>query len=112
METTTDERIALMGGAAALPRKNGELLFHAPWESRAFGMAVVMNDLCHYDWEEFRQRLIGEIAKGDSTATPANYYEQWLASFESVLLVKGLVAPDELEHRTHEYQSGERDDED
>jgi hypothetical protein len=29
-----------MEGTAALPRQNDELVFNAPWESRALGMAV------------------------------------------------------------------------
>ena len=32
--------VTAMTGAAAVPRKNGELVFDAPWQSRAFGMVV------------------------------------------------------------------------
>ena len=40
--TDVDPRIANLDRSAALPRKNGELVFQAPWEGRAFGMAVVL----------------------------------------------------------------------
>ena len=30
-------------GPAAPPRDNGELVFAAPWESRAFGLALALN---------------------------------------------------------------------
>ena len=29
-------------GPAAPPRANGELVFEAPWESRAFGIAIAL----------------------------------------------------------------------
>ena len=35
-----DRNISSMSGAIAMPRSNGELVFDAPWQSRAFGMAV------------------------------------------------------------------------
>jgi len=40
MPEEPDPRIADMDEQVALPRKNGELVFAAPWEARAFGIAV------------------------------------------------------------------------
>ncbi len=48
-------------GAAAPPRDNGELVFAAPWESRAFGVALALHDAGRIEWEDFRQTLIAEI---------------------------------------------------
>ena len=31
-------------GLAASPRDDGELVFAAPWESRAFGLALVLSE--------------------------------------------------------------------
>ncbi len=107
-----DERIGLMDGGAALPRKNGELVFEAPWEGRAFGVAVAMSDLGLYDWDAFRQRLVAEIGEADARGDPSTYYQRWLAALESLVLERGFVAPDELEGRTAEYLSGEREDDD
>ncbi len=53
--------VADMGSTAALPRKNGELVFEAPWESQAFGMAIALYEQGLYDWEEFRERVFSEI---------------------------------------------------
>jgi nitrile hydratase accessory protein len=103
-----DERIAQMDGVTALPRKNGELVFEAPWQGRAFGLVVALSDRRVYDWDEFRSQLVAQIAaSGDSS-----YYECWLAAFENVLLAHGLVTPAELDLRTQEYASGQRSDED
>src|SRR5260221_8957055 len=48
-------------GAAAPPRDNGELVFAAHWESRAFGVALALHDAGRIGWEDFRQTLIAEI---------------------------------------------------
>jgi nitrile hydratase accessory protein len=82
-------------GAAALPRKNGELVFEAPWESRAFGVAIALHDAGAIDFEVFRGRLIAEI--GDE-GEPA-YYACWLRALEQVLLELELVSAEELEQR-------------
>jgi nitrile hydratase accessory protein len=99
-----DRRVANLEGAAALPRKNGELVFEAPWEGRAFGMAVVLHDRGAYPWDEFRDRLVGRIGEGSPS-----YYESWLAALEALLLARGMVAPDELEARAQEFKDLRRD---
>ncbi len=97
-----------------LPRKNGELVFAAPWEGRAFGMAVALTDGQQETWAEFRQQLIAEIAAEEAKATNEQfaYYERWLAAFESFVLNAGLVTTEELDARTNEYATGLRDDDD
>lgn len=91
-------------GEAAVPRRNGELVFNAPWEGRVFGMAVALNEKGAYPWDAFRAQLVEKIA-----SEPAEYYESWLAAFESLLLDTGVVSAEELERRADEYRSLERD---
>lgn len=110
MTTPTDDRIALMPGEAALPRKNGELVFEAPWEGRIFGLAVSLSDDQLYPWDEFRAQLIRAIAEAEAQADPSTYYERWLKAFESLLLAKGVISQAELDARTTAYESGELDD--
>ena len=105
-----DRAVANMEGAAALPRKNGELVFEAPWEGRAFGMAVALGEARLYEWEEFRRGLIAQIADSEARGEGAHYYEQWLAAFERLLVEKGLLRPDEIKQRTGEFASGQRDE--
>ena len=111
MATAPDRLISLIAGDAALPRDNGELVFEAPWEGRAFGIAVALNEEGAYDWTEFRDRLIDEIAKAERDRSASSYYERWLASIERLTVERGLVTTEELDARTAEYASGERDDE-
>ena len=92
-------------GPAAPPRDNGELVFAAPWESQAFGLALALHDAGCIDWADFRQSLIREI--GDwAAAHPSgegwNYYECWLRSLERLGSGTGLVAPDDLRARRAE----------
>ena len=106
-----DQRIGNMEGAAALPRSNGELVFQAPWEGRAFGLAVSLYDSGRYPWSDFSARLATEIAAG-AGGSPERYYEHWLAAFERLMLDQGLLSTDELEARIAEYESGQRDHDD
>ena len=107
-----DERVALLDGAAALPRKNGELVFEAPWEGRVFGIAVALSDQRRYDWEDFRNRLIDEVAMADRSGASSTYYERWLAALERLLLARGFLSSEELDARTAECAAGEPDDDD
>jgi nitrile hydratase accessory protein len=107
---SVDRVVAAMEGRASLPRKNGELVFEEPWQGRVFGMAVALHEQGAYEWDEFRQVLIAHVAAAESRGGPFVYYETWLATFEEILSKKGLVAPDDLEETTYQFEFGERDD--
>ena len=102
--------LAALDGSAALPRKNGELVFDEPWQGRAFGMAVALHEQGVYDWEEFRQELIARIAAAEARGGAFSYYEIWLETFERLLSRKGVVTPSEVEETTFQFEFGERDD--
>ena len=99
-----------MEGELALPRSNGELVFEAPWEGRAFGIVVALNEAGTYEWGDFQRRLAAEIAAAPPDEEGSMYYERWLASLEGLLLEYGMVAREELDARTTAYESGELDD--
>jgi nitrile hydratase accessory protein len=98
-----DRQVADVEG---LPRKNGELVFDAPWQGRAFGMAVAMSEQGTYDWEEFRRRLIAEI----SDAPGREYYASWVGALERLLVQQGVLDGAELERRRSEFLAMERDE--
>ncbi len=110
MNESPDTQIANMSEGIALPRKNGELVFEAPWEGRAFGIAVILSEVGEYEWNEFQSKLVTEIADAEQSHDPSTYYERWLASLEKLLLDRGMLDAEELEVSTSEYASGERDD--
>jgi nitrile hydratase accessory protein len=101
-----------MEGELAIPRRNGEPLFEAPWEARAFSMAVTLNEQGVYPWRDFSQGLAAEIAAAERQGHNSGYYERWLASLEHLVLAAGLVSPEELQQRMEEYASGARSDHD
>lgn len=87
------------------PRKNGELVFDAPWEGRSFGLALALHEQGLFDWEEFRRRLISSIA-----ARPTgDYYEQWLRALESLLVDKGILTSEEIAARVQEFACSKRE---
>ena len=89
MTSSTVHALATASGPAALPRKNGELVFEAPWQSRAFGLAIALHDAGAIDFEEFRERLIAEIAAHElehgTDGDGGRYYEHWLDALQHVL---------------------------
>lgn len=91
-------------GAAAIPRSNGEPMFDAPWQSRAFGMVVSLHQAGFFPWDEFKTLLIDEIDSSGITETcdPAVYYRQFTAAFMRLLEARGIFSLDELELRTIE----------
>ena len=65
-----------------LPRRNGELAFDAPWQSRVFGLAAaVVEHAFEGDREPFRRELIAAIA----AAPDRPYWESWTAALEALV---------------------------
>jgi nitrile hydratase accessory protein len=84
--------VSTMPGAEALPRDNGELVFAAPWEGRALALAIAVVQSLQLPWDEFRSRLVAEIA-----AQPERpYYESWLAALERLLRERGILGQEQL----------------
>jgi nitrile hydratase accessory protein len=104
-------------GPAAPPRTNGELLFSAPWESRAFGMAVALHEAGTFAWPDFQRALIARITAWEAAPEGGwSYYTHWLGALEDVLGVSDAVDeragllirrapghdhPDQPDHRDH-----------
>ena len=102
--TSTLHAVTVADGPEALPRLNGELVFNAPWESRAFGVAIALHDAGAIDYEVFRSRLIAEIAThaGEHGVGEdgRDYYERWLDALQQVLIDQEIVSEAELGERT------------
>lgn len=88
-----------MLGSEALPRKNGELVFEQPWESRAFGLAVGLSEAGVLPWPEFRESLVSAIRESERLSDGRTYYEQWASALERIALEKGLVTRESLHGR-------------
>ena len=87
------DEVSGMMGSAALPRRNGELVFDAPWQPRAFGLALAVVERLGVPWRAFQKHLIAEIA-----ARPeAPYYDSWVAALEGLVLEHGVATAQDLE---------------
>ena len=88
-----------------IPRKNGELVFAAPWQGRVFGMALALTDH-RVEWEDFRKLLIAEIA----AAPDREYYASWVAALERLLVERRVLSDADLAKRKAEFIAMERDE--
>ncbi len=67
-----------MHGFGPVEREENEPVFHEKWEGRAFGIAVAMNEDGLYNWREFRDKLVKEIAAaGKTTPKPPTMNSGW-----------------------------------
>jgi nitrile hydratase accessory protein len=93
-------------GPVAPPRKNGELVFDALWESRVFGMTMTLFEQGAFAWDEFRDRLIAAIGAWERAHHPDDasfhYWSCWLTAFESLVAAKGLCLPAAVDARVAE----------
>jgi len=89
-------------GPGAPPRYNGELVFAAPWESRAFARAVALSEAGVFSWRQFQAALIARIARQHNTSTDWCYYEHWLGALEDVLASRAAVAGHDVTARATE----------
>jgi nitrile hydratase accessory protein len=106
-------KIPEMPAPIAYPRKNGEPVFEAPWQSRAFGMVVRLHTLGVYPWDDFKTLLIDEVSKQpckDAPADSTQYYLQWVNAFWRLLVAKGLLTESEMKKRAEEFRAGIRQD--
>ena len=110
MTAPRPETVLDWDGPIAPPRRNGELVFDALWESRLFGLTMSLYERGAFAWDEFRDRLIAAIAAwerahhSDDADDPADdpgfrYWDCWLDAFESLVAAKGLCLPDAVATR-------------
>lgn len=90
----------MMGQPDTPPRANGTLCFGHEWERTAFGVALALAKQGTFEWDDFRDELIAEIAAWEKTHalddSSWNYYEQFLAALEKAVVKKGVVKANEI----------------
>jgi nitrile hydratase accessory protein len=98
----------------ALARELGceeDQVFSAPWEARAFAIALGLSEAGLFSWDDFRSHLIAEVGASDrirerdGTADPGRYYDHFLRALEQVLSEKGIVRPSDLEAALSQLQT-------
>lgn len=110
MAEEAKRQIADMTGPLAIPRQNGEPIFQALWEARAFGIAVVLSEKEVYTWRDFSQGLAAQIAHAEQHGMDSSYYERWYAALEQLVTSRGLIAQEDIDQRAAEYAADPPDD--
>ena len=94
---------SMLGSADTPPRQDGKLCFSQAWERQAFGVALALSKSGHFDWEDFRQKLIsaiGEWEESHALEDPSwSYYERWLTALERLLVQEQIVTAEDLATR-------------
>jgi nitrile hydratase accessory protein len=78
-------------------RLDAEHVFSAPWEARAFAIALKLSESGLFTWDEFRDRLIAEVGASDrirardGTSDHGEYYEHFLRALERIVAEKGIA---------------------
>ena len=98
--------------AMPLPRDNGALMFHSPWESRVFAMAVLLCEKGAYAWTTFNEHFVqcigdAERHSPDQEAVSA-YYHRWRQALEQVLVEQDILVEEQLQARANEFATGQR----
>lgn len=87
--------------------------FDAPWQARAFALAVALTDERADDtltWREFQTRLVEEVnADPEDGDSEAAYYRQWLSALERLLVEREVLEPGDLASRVAAFEDGDRD---
>lgn len=104
-----DRNVSSMTGPVAVPRSNGELVFDAPWQSRALGMAVSPSQTGLFSWDTFRAALAKAMADKGQLGVD-EYYARWLDALESVLEATTGLDHETLHRREEEFRTHSRDE--
>lgn len=94
---------SMLGHKDSPPRSQGRLHFAQDWQRSLYGMALALSKEGHFEWEAFRQNLIGSIATWEQlpcgNQPPWDYYERFLEALIKVLHEHSLLDTRELEMR-------------
>ncbi len=85
-------------------------VFSAPWEARAFAIALGLAEAGAFSWDEFRERLIEEVAESDRArqrgeSTTDCYYDHFLRALERLLEAKGLANAADVERKLRDLEA-------
>jgi hypothetical protein len=74
-------------GLDAPPRSNGELVFEAPWQGRAFGICLALLEREGLGWEDFRPYLVAAVEREPE----ASYYQCFAEGLDAFTTARGLA---------------------
>lgn len=100
---------SMLGHKDSPPRAQGRLHFTQDWQRSLYGLALALSKAGHFEWEAFRQNLIGSISSWEQlpcdNQPPWDYYERFLEALIQVLQEHSLLDTDELQSRLSALKS-------
>jgi len=84
-----------------------ELIFHDPWEAKAFALVVHLYQRGHFTWPEWAEQLSEEIADAGATFDGSTYYLCWLSAAERLLSAKSICTQVELAEKREVQESNQ-----
>ena len=85
-------------------------VFSAPWEARAFAIALSLSQSGLFSWDEFRAHLITEVGKDDraherdGTSDVGAYYHRFVDALLATVRAKGIASADDLARKIRELE--------
>lgn len=99
---------AFAGVSPGLPIETGEPVFHAPWQAKAFALAVTLHEAGVFSWGEWAEALSRSCARRTQLAGDARseayahaYFEAWTEALETLLESRGLTDAGQIESTAH-----------
>ncbi|MDQ3946261.1 MAG: nitrile hydratase accessory protein [Actinomycetota bacterium] len=103
---TVERLLSGLPDSGAIPRKEGELSFEAPWQVRALALAVAAHDQGGFPWSDFQRRLVAAISEWEQTPAEERgdweYYRHWVRALEALMIEAGLADAAEIEAKAVE----------
>lgn len=90
-----------------LPRARNEPVFKAPWEARAFALAVSLHARGLFTWGEWAETLSQTIRDAQAAGDPDcgdSYYRHWLAALERLVTDRRVTTRDRLDARRDAWE--------
>lgn len=91
-----------------LPRDETGPVFGEPWHAQAFALALELHARGAFSWSEWAEALSQQLQGVGPADDGSRYYEYWLASLESLVETKALIAQDALAARRQAWEDAYR----
>lgn len=83
---------SILAQSEGLPRsKEGEPVFHEPWQAQAFAMTVHLHERGTFTWTEWAASLSREVHRPEQAADGSDYFEAWVAALCHLLVEKEVA---------------------
>lgn len=93
-----------------LPHDKGGPVFAAPWEAKAFAMALDLHKRGQFEWSEWCDTLGAEIKEAQAGGDPDlgdTYYLHWLSALEKLVAAKNIVGADALQAAKEDWRAAD-----